>query len=195
MLPEFLSAMQAYIDGFAAYERPRQPDGSYFRRRPTTREMQSIRQVALAALDRAVSIAEDAGIQEPAFRYIRARLAYEAALAHPEVDRQARLEEAARDWATLRGWAESNAVAMTDWERALIYMLSAATEMAREDRAGIGPGDLLQKGRALLEKVADDDFTPDALHQDIKAWRKVAAAIESEGADAELPEIDFVTVE
>lgn len=195
VLPEFLSAMQAYIDAFAAYERPRQPDGSYFRRRPTTREMQSIRQVALAALDRAVSIAEDAGIQEPAFRYIRARLAHETALAHPEVDRQARLEEAARDWATLRGWAEGSAVAMTDWERALIYMLSAATEMAREERAGVSPGDLLKKGRALLEKVADEDFAPNALHQDIKAWRKVAAAIESEGADAELPEIDFVTVE
>ena len=195
VLPEFLSAMHAYIDAFAAYERPRQPDGSYFRRRPTTREMQSIRQVALAALDRAVSTAEDAGIQEPAFRYIRARLSHEAALAHPEVDRQAKLEAAARDWATLRTWAEGSAVAMTDWERALIYMLSAATEMAREDRAGVGPGDLLHKGRALLEKVAHDGFTPDALHQDIKAWRKVAAAIESEGADAELPEIDFVTVE
>ena len=195
VLPEFLSAMQAYVDAFAAYERPRQPDGGYFRRRPTPREMQSIRQVALAALDRAVSTAEDAGIQEPAFRYIRARLAHETALAHPDVDRQARLEEAARDWATLRSWAEGAAVAMTDWERALIYMLSAATEMAREDRAGVGPGDLLHKGRALLEKVAHDDFASDALHQDIKAWRKVAAAVESEGADAELPEIDFVTVE
>ena len=193
--PEFLAAMQAYIDAFAAYERPRQPDGSYFRRRPTAREMQSIRQVALAALDRAVTTAEDSGIQEPAFRYIRARLAHEAALAHPEVDKQARLEEAARDWAKLRGWAADGAVAMTDWERALIYILSAATEMAREQRADVDPGDLLQKGRALLEKVAKDNFAPDAPHQDIKTWRKVAAAIDSDGADAELPEIDFVTVE
>lgn len=195
VLPEFLAAMQAYIEAFAAYERPRQPDGSYFRRRPTAREMQNIRQVALAALDRAVSTAEDAGIEEPAFRYIRARLAHETALAHPEVDRQARLQEAACDWAKLRAWAEGSAVAMTDWERALIYILSAATEMAREQRAEVGPGDLLQKGREFLEKVAEKDLATDALHQDIKTWRKVAAAIDSDGADAGLPEIDFVTVE
>jgi hypothetical protein len=33
------------------------------------------------------------------------------------------------------------------------------------------------------------------VHQDIKSWRKVAAAIEADAADAELPGIDFVTVE
>ena len=84
---------------------------------------------------------------------------------------------------------------MTDWERALIYILSAATEAAREERAQLSPGDLLDNGRTLLEKVASDDFEPNALHQDIKAWRKVVAAIDSEAAHAELPEIDFVTVE
>ena len=84
---------------------------------------------------------------------------------------------------------------MTDWERALIFILSAATEAAREERAAIGPGDLLARGRDLLEKVAEEHFADGALHQDIKAWRKVAAAIEADEADATLPDIDFVTIE
>ncbi len=193
--PEFLAAMQAYIEAFAIYERPQRPDKGYFRRRPTGQEMQGIRQAALDKLDHAVTTAEGTGVQEPVFRYIRARLAHEAALAQPEIDRDSRLDAAARDWTTLRTWAESGAVAITDWERALIYILSAATEAAREERAQLSAGDLLDQGRTLLEKVASDDFEPNALHQDIKAWRKVVAAIDSEAAHAELPEIDFVTVE
>ncbi len=193
--PEFLAAMQAYIEAFAIYERPQRPGVGYFRRRPTGQEMQGIRQAALDKLDDAVTKGEGAGVHEPVFRYIRARLAHEAALAQPEIDRDGGLDAAAQDWASLRSWAESGAVAMTDWERALIYILSAATEAAREERAQHSPGDLLNKGRTLLEKVAKDDFEPNALHQDIKAWRKVVAAIDSEAAHAELPEIDFVTVE
>ena len=195
VLPAFLAAMQAYIDAFAAYERPRQPDGGYFRRKPTAREMQSIRQLALASLDRAVTTAETEGIQEPVFRYIRARLAHETALSLPDVGRQALLNQAAEDWSQLRSWADGGALAMTDWERALIFILSAATEAAREEQAAVGPGDLLLRGRSLLDKVAEVHFADGALHQDIKTWRKVAAAIESDGADAALPDIDFVTIE
>ena len=193
--PEMRAAMEAYVDAFATYERPRQPDGDYFRRKPTAREMQSLRQVAIAALDRAVMTAEDAGIVDPAFRYIRARLCHEAALALPGDDRSALLDWAAGDWARLRALAEDATVAMTDWERALVFLLSAATEAAREARAEAAPAELLEKGRGYLDRVARDAFEPRALHQDLKAWRKVAAAIESEEADAELPDIDFVTVE
>lgn len=129
----------------------------------------------------------------------------EAALAAHDESRAGLLERAARDWAWLRALAEGGTVKMTDWERALVFILSAATEAAREERAAAAPDGLLaeglladgllERGRALVDRVARDLFEPGALHQDIKAWRKVLAAIESEGADADLPDIDFVTVE
>ena len=106
-----------------------------------------------------------------------------------------RLERAARDWAWLRELTVGGTVAMTDWERALIFILSAATEAAREERAEVAPEALLEKGRSLLDRVAKDLFDPAAPHQDIKSWRKTTAAIDSDGADAELPDIDFVTIE
>ena len=129
----------------------------------------------------------------------------EAALAAHDESRAGLLERAARDWAWLRALAEGGTVKMTDWERALVFILSAATEAAREERAAAAPDGLwaegllaeglLERGRALVDRVARDLFEPGALHQDIKAWRKVLAAIESEGADADLPDIDVVTVE
>lgn len=124
----------------------------------------------------------------------------EAALAAHDESRAGLLERAARDWAWLRALAEGGTVKMTDWERALVFILSAATEAAREERAAAAPDGLLaegllERGRALVDRVARDLFEPGAIHQDIKAWRKVLAAIESEGADADLPDIDFVTVE
>ena len=134
----------------------------------------------------------------------------EAALAAHDESRAGLLERAARDWAWLRALAEGDTVKMTDWERALVFILSAATEAAREERAAAAPDGLLaegllaegllaegllERGRALVDRVARDLFEPGAIHQDIKAWRKVLAAIESEGADADLPDIDFVTVE
>ena len=130
----------------------------------------------------------------------------EAALAAHDESRPGLLERAARDWAWLRALAEGGTVKMTDWERALIFILSAATEAAREERAaaaapegllaeGLLAEGLLERGRALVDRVARDLFEPGALHQDIKAWRKVLAAIESEGSDADLPDIDFLTVE
>lgn len=129
----------------------------------------------------------------------------EAALAAHDESRAGLLERAARDWAWLRALAEGGTVKMTDWERALVFILSAATEAAREERAAAAPDGLLaeglladgllERGRALVDRVARNLFEPGALHQDIKAWRKVLAAIESEGADADLPDIDFMTVE
>ncbi len=193
--PAMLAAMRAYIAAFAAYERPREPDGDYFRRRPTATEMQMVRQVALAKLDDAVTAAEDGGVIEPTFRYIRARLCHETALAEPDVGRQALLRRAAQDWAWLRDLADRQTVTTTPWERALIFILSAATESALEEDSTTSPDELLAKGSDFIEDTIREEFKSGALHQDIKAWRKVAAAIASEGADAALPDIDFVTVE
>ena len=190
-----LAAMGAYVDAFAAYERPREPDGDYFRRKPTATEMQNVRKVALAALDRAVTAADGAGLKEPIYRYVRARLAHETALAMAGPDRAALLKKASDDWAWLRRQAGDNGVAMTDWERALIFILSAATEAARETDAKAAPEDLLDQGRTHLEDVAQDLFGSGSVHRDIKVWRKVAAAIDADGGFAELPGIDFVTVE
>jgi hypothetical protein len=190
-----LSAMRAYVAAFQAYDRPRQPDGQLFRRRPTTAEMRMVRQVALAELDRAVSAAEAAGWRDPAFRYVRARLRHEAALASAGPARTQLLNGAASDWAELRAWAHDPAVAMADWERALVHLLSAATAAAGERDRRAEVAGFLQTGRHYLEKVAADAFADGPVHQDIKTWRRVAAAIDADGPDADLPSIDFVTVE
>ena len=175
-------------------QRPR-PLRLNFRRKPTATEMQNTRLVAIAALDRAVAQAEAAVAVEPPFLDVRARLCHEAALAVPDGNRLELLDRAAHDWARLRQLADDGAVKMTDWERALISILSSATEAAREERAQALPAELLERGRNLLERVARDSFEPGAIHHDIKVWREVAAAIDADGADTDLPEIDFVTVE
>ena len=190
-----MTAMRAYASAMQAYDRPRQPDGQMFRRQPTRGEMRKIRAVALAELDRAVAAAEEAGWQDPAFRYIRARLRHEAGVLSAGTERTRLLNGAAADWTVLRGWAVDGKVAMADWERALVFLLSAATAAAAGDD---GPGDgaaWLQTGRGYLEAVATAEFEDGRVHQDIKAWRKVAASIDADGPDAELPGIDFVTVE
>ena len=56
---------------------------------------------------------------------------HETALAEPSTDRPELLQRAARDWAWLRQLAGDGEVTVTDWERALIHILSAATEIAR----------------------------------------------------------------
>ena len=132
---------------------------------------------------------------EPTYRYIRARLCHETALAEPDVGRSALLGRAAQDWEWLRDLVDDNRITLTAWECAQIFILSAATEAALEEDSSTSPDDLLARGGNFIDAVVLDEFKPDALHQDIKAWRKVAAAIASEGADAELPDIDFVTVE
>ena len=187
--------MRAYVAAFQAYDRPRQPDGELFRRQPTEAEMQKVRHVALAELDRAVTAAEAAGWQDPAFRYVRARLRHEAALVTSGAERTQLLNGAAGDWMQLRTWAEGGNVEMGDWERALIHLLSAATAAAGDhDRQREAAG-FLTSGQRYLEKVARAEFGDGPVHQDIKTWRKVAAAIDADGPDAELPGIDFVTVE
>jgi hypothetical protein len=166
-----------------------------FRRRPTRAEMRKIRAVALAELDRAVAAADEAGWQDPAFRYIRARLRHEAGVLSAGTERTQLLNGAAADWSVLRGWAVDEDVAMADWERALVFLLSAATAAACGDD-GRGEGAVWRDtGHGYLEAVANAEFEGGRVHQDIKTWRKVAASIDADGPDAELPGIDFVTVE
>ena len=190
-----MTAMRAYVAAFQTYDRPRQPDRTLFRRQPTDAEMQKLRRLALEELDRAVAAGEDAGWQDPAFRYIRARLRHEAALAAAGTERTQLLNGAAADWAVLRGWAEGGAVAMADWERALVFLLSAATAVAGAPDGQADAAAWLETGRQYLETVAKAEFGDSPVHQDIKTWRKVAASIDADGPDAELPAIDFVTVE
>ena len=190
-----MTALQAYVAAMQAYDRPRQPDGAIFRRQPTDAEMTKIRQVALHHLDRAVTAAEEAGWPDPAFRYMRARLRHEAALASAGSARTQLLSGAEADWRQLRTWADDDAVAMADWERALVYLLSAATAAADGPDQPAEVRDLLGTGRHYLETVAAAEFGDGPVHQDIKTWRKVAAAIDADGPDAELPALDFVTVE
>ncbi|MBK1698122.1 C45 family autoproteolytic acyltransferase/hydolase [Rhodovibrio salinarum] len=190
-----LTAMRAYVSAFQAHDRPRQPDGQFFRRQPTAAEMQKIRHVALAELDRAVAAAEATGLSDPTFRYIRARLRHAAALASSGTERTQLLNGAGEDWARLRGMSADNGVAMTDWERALIHLLSAATAAAGDRGQQDKVADWLEAGGAYLKQVAQAEFGDGPVHQDIKTWRKVMASIDADGPDAELPEIDFVTVE
>jgi hypothetical protein len=190
-----LTAMRHYVAAFQTYERPRRPDGRLFRRKPTDGEMQAVRKLALEQLDQAVATADAAGLVDPAFRYIRARLRHETALAPAEPDRQALLDGAADDWARLRATAHDDPGRLNDWERALVHLLSAATAAAGHGSADGEAAGWLETGRAALEQVRAELFGDGPVHQDIKSWRKVAAAIEADAADAELPGIDFVTVE
>ncbi|MQX36644.1 C45 family autoproteolytic acyltransferase/hydolase [Roseospira navarrensis] len=194
--PGALTAMRHYVAAFQAYERPRQPDGALFRRKPTMEELRTLRRIALGALDAAVAAAENAGLADPGFRYIRARLRHEAALVPGEPDRASLLAGAAADWSALRDVVAEGQVPVTGWERARILLLSAATEAARLEPDHADVQALHGQGVAALDQVAADLFGADGrVHQDIKTWRKVAAAILADGADAALPDIDFVTVE
>jgi hypothetical protein len=193
--PAELAAMGHYVDAFQAYERPRQPDGAHFRRKPTDAEMARIRRVALVSLDRAVTAATDAGLADPGFRYVRARLRHETALAPGEAERDRLLDAAAEDWQMLREMAADPAGPVTTWERARILLLSAATEAARRGPDDPAVEELQGRGSEALETVARDLFGDGRVHQDIRTWRKVAAAILADGGEADLPGIDFVTVE
>ncbi|MEL6337950.1 MAG: carcinine hydrolase/isopenicillin-N N-acyltransferase family protein, partial [Pseudomonadota bacterium] len=190
----YRAAMEAYVAAFRAYARPTL-GGRYLGRRPTEEEMHAIRRNALGHLDRAVDLAEGAGIMDPAFRYIRARLNHEAGRHETGAERTAFLNAAARDWAHLRGLADSHAVPMHAWERALVFLLSAATDHARDAGTEAERDAMIARGRAEIDTVAAAEFPGGQLHQDIKDWRKVAATIAAEGDTDSLPPIDWVTVE
>jgi hypothetical protein len=181
----FAEALAAYCDAFRTMWRPR-VDGRYLGRAPTPEEEIRLRDEAIGHLDRAVRVAEDAGEVDPAFRYIRARLLHQAR----------RFADARRDWALLGGLIDSPkpAAKLLDYEQALVLILSAATEAALGHDAAAAAA--LDRGARLLDRVGKRLF-PDGErpHQHLAELRKTVAAIRADGAEAELPPIDWVTVE
>ena len=138
----------------------------------------------MAKLDAACARVEDAGETDFALRYARARLRHEAG----------RLDDASDDWDFLRALAEGGLVKVHDWERTLVWVLSAATEFAR-NRTETAEA-LLEKGEAMRIKVLDAHFPRGTEpHPDLDAWADVIADLRDNGAEAELPELDFVTLE
>ncbi|MEO0762718.1 MAG: hypothetical protein AAFZ09_13075, partial [Pseudomonadota bacterium] len=190
------AALAAYVDAFRSCERPRHADGRYYGRRPTPDEMIALRREALGHLDRAVAGAENAGFMDPGFRYIRARLAHEAGMAEGGAEAVGHFGAAARDWDHLRGLIGGAAVPLDAWEEALIQILAAATDHALDRGDETARDALVDAGLAALERVAVREFGAGGrVHQDIKDWRSVAEAIKARGAGADLPPIDWVTVE
>jgi hypothetical protein len=182
---EFGAALAAYCAAFETLARPR-AGGRYLGRGPTPDEESAFRTEAIRHLDRAVALAEDAGELDPGFRYIRARLLHE----------ERRFAEARRDWQLLRNLVESRnpAKRLLDYEQALVLIFSAATEAALRDEDGARA--LVDRGTALLDKVEKRLFSAGTRpHPYLDELRKVAGAIRADGGQAELPAIDWVTVE
>jgi hypothetical protein len=83
---------------------------------------------------------------------------------------------------------------LVDYEQALVLILSAATEAALGDEDEARR--LIDRGLALLGRVEKRLFPAGVRpHQHLDELRKVAGAIRADGAEAELPAIDWVTVE
>ena len=181
----FAEALGAYCEAFRTVWRP-VIEGHYLGRAATPEEEIRLRDAAIGHLDRAVRLVEGEGEVDPGFRYIRARLLHGAR----------RFADARRDWALLRGLIDSPSPAarLLDYEGALVLILSGATEAALGDDAAAGVA--LDRGAALLDRVEKRLFPGGARpHQHLAELRKVVAAIRADGAEAELPPIDWVTVE
>ncbi len=181
----FAAALAAYCAAFETLARPR-IGGRYVGRALTANEEIALRNEAIRHLDRAVALAEDAGELDPGFRYIRARLLHEAR-DYPK---------ARRDWQFLRNLVDSPnpAKRLLDYEQALVLIFSAATEDALGDEDAARS--LVDRGLALLDKVEKRLFPAGVRpHQYLDELRKVAGAIRADGPQAELPPVDWVTVE
>ena len=177
-------SLSDYVDAFSMVSRPKGGDGDYLGRDPTDLEYDALLGKALGKLNGACSRAEDAGETDFGLRYARARLRHEAGL----------FDAAAEDWEFLRALADSGAVKVHDWEQVLVQVLSGATEFCRgEDSAA---RKFVDAGELLLDKVLKAHFPAGAKpHPDLAAWRDVIEALRKDGAEAELPELDFVTME
>ena len=156
----------------------------YLGRDPRPDELVALRAKALQQLGIGLAHAEnERGTPDVTFRYIRARLAHE----------DGRYEEAARDWKVLTGLvgAFSSEVQLHDYDRALILILSGATEYARNNRTEAEA--LLAQGEARLDRVKG--IFDGKAHPGISKWKTTLFELRQRGAAADLPEIDFVTVE
>ncbi|MEM7743586.1 MAG: carcinine hydrolase/isopenicillin-N N-acyltransferase family protein [Pseudomonadota bacterium] len=179
---EFTASLTDYVNAFAAVSRPRGPDGSYLGRDPTEAEERALQEDALVLIDRACNRVEDAGEVDVPLRYVRARLRHELG----------EFEDAARDWAFLRELFNVSGIPLHDWDKTLIMILSAATHY--EMRLLESAQQQLAEGRKMLLQIRRRYFADGPTHPDLHAWEQVCEALWTKGS-AELPYIDFVTVE
>lgn len=177
------AALGHYVAAFRALSRPTDAAGAYLGRDPNPVEEREIFRTTLAHLDRAVASAEDAGHIDLAFRFMRARVAH----------RCGEFARARSDWDFLDHLAAMNTLPVHDYEKALIEIFGAATMAAQGDEDAAATR--LDRGEALLDKVAKKLFGDGKRHKGVADLKKVASAIRADGAGADLPEPEFVTVE
>ncbi len=181
---ETSAALADYVAGFEATSRPKDADGAFLGRDPTEAEARAHTKTAYGLINEASRKVEDAGETDIAFRYAGARLGHALG----------RFDDAAHDWEFLRGLAGRPGFPLHPFEGALIEILSAATEFARGKDAEART--LLQSGKTALDGVRRMYFPAGTkAHADLDAWAKVVEDLEANGAAAELPEFEFVTVE
>ena len=180
------AALSDYVDGFRCLARPR-IGGEYLGREPTEAELATLRAKALGHFDRGLERAEDErGAPDVTFRYIRARLRHASG----------QLAQAQADWQVLRQLADSTnpPVPLCDYERALIRILSAATEKALGRTDDLE--DLLDQAEANLAQVEGHARSPAGKpHPGLSKWRTVIFRLRDHAGEVDLPDIDFVTVE
>ncbi|MEM7060638.1 MAG: C45 family autoproteolytic acyltransferase/hydrolase [Pseudomonadota bacterium] len=181
--PEFGRATSDYVAAFQTYARPTDGRGEYLGRDPTPAEYQKLLDDALQHLDRACQAVEDAGETDFALRYARARVRHQAK----------HFDKAADDWSFLRSLPDMG-FKVLEYEEALVWTLSAATAFAQGKQTEAQ--DFLTKGEAKLNAVRDAHFPGGATaHPDLDDWADVVKALKDDGAGADLPDLDWVTVE
>ena len=182
--PDFAAACAAYVQAFALLSRPRDATEAYLGRDPEPAEYAALLDQAIALIAQACQRVEDAGETDFALRYALARLRHQAG----------HLDAAAADLDFLRALADAGGFAVHDFERALVLIVSAATDFARGATASAQ--DHLAAGAALLDSVRAASFPAGArVHPDLDKWTAVIEDLRSEGAGAALPVLDMVTVE
>lgn len=177
------SGLEAFVRAFETVARPKDAAGAHLRRKPTSAERAEMDARAWPSLDEAVALSEAAGAFEPPYRYMRARLAHETG----------RLEAAAADWERLIAVidAPKPGARLIDDAAALVLILAAAMEAALDRPAEA----LLARGAAFLEQAARRLFGDGPRHRGVRVWEKTIEAVREDGASAELPSVDWVTIE
>ena len=198
-------SLTRYLWARLAVCRLRDSDGQLLRRAPTDDEEKQGLVGAASILDSAIELAAQDRIVEIPYHYMRARLRHAAG------DHQG----AKQDWDMLRDlWALQNREERIDatwpvddpayrplmhpYEAGLVAILSTVTEDIIQGGTGwTGRSERLADARALLDGLKQDFFGADKpAHFDLERWlEKIDELEEKGGADVELPEPIFVTVE
>ncbi len=181
---ETSQALSDYVDAFATLARPRDATGEFLGREPTEAETRAHTKHAFDLVNEAAQKTDDAGEPDFALRYARARLAHHLGdFAQAEVD-----------WTALRQISSGSGFKIHAFERTLILILSAATSFALGKATEAKSS--LDQGRGALEEVRQTYFPSGTkAHTDLEAWEDVIEALSKEGAAADLPKFEFVTVE